>query len=353
MAFLESIKSWFVGKSQHFTHLTVDAARTDRAPGEAIVAGKGYFRLWLSQMFLEYRHVLFQNYSPVVHSVVRFQFGSPQGGSPTVEIPHIAGPLKLDIKKDALKNIIQRNYALTPLMPYHGGLMEVASGLSAIAEQENAGEVLQVMQEFSGMLAVPQLSAVLGIAPPLVKGVQAVANMGKEGLQLGLHDTFGAQSRITPGYFVVIASPESKVRKDELWVFNDELRIGRSKASTKPFVDASYMLFKIESMTERDDWKFLTSIHEPRKKAMDMFPNDPAQAEATYKTAVVAAWMSPELVDVDRKRVAKALREEFDAFKNDVGLGLTKEAPSLSDMVAAVSRADVAAHPPSLEELLR
>jgi hypothetical protein len=352
MSFLDTMKSWFKGKAQQLTHVTFDAGRSDKPAGAPIEAGKGYFRLWLAQMFLEHDRVLFQTQGPVVHSVVRFQFGNTKDANPTVEIPHIAGPLKLKIDKDSLKNVVQRNYNITPLMPYHGGVVEVAAGLTAVPTGSAAEQVLEVMQDFSGLLAVPQLSAVLNIAGPLVKGVQAIANMGQDGLQLGLHEGFGAEAKISSGYFVVIDAPEEEVPKDKLWIVNDTLRVGDSLGGAAPYTARSYMLFKIEGRADRDDWEFLTTLNEPFQKAMELAPTDPAQSDAALRQAILAAWRSPELVAADRPRVAKAIRERFEAFKKDMGLGAIPRGISLADTVTKVSRAQIAADPPSLKELL-
>jgi hypothetical protein len=178
-------------KKYIYVPIPTDHVRELQTDGAPLEAGKHYFRIWLTEMYLKKERDWFKSWYPVVHSLIRFQFGSQ-----IVEIPHLAGPMHLDGVTDAnLDRAIQLNHNLTTLMPYNGGVVELAAGLLAMEGKNYLSSAIKVMGDLSGMLVVPQLSAALAIAGPIASGVQELLSGGNGQMDLGLHQSFTGARR--------------------------------------------------------------------------------------------------------------------------------------------------------------
>lgn len=333
-----SLLDWIKDKIQHpsrkFIYHSLDAAHTPSANMEPVTmeAGKHYFRLWLSEMYLKNDTEWFQKWYPAVHSLIDFQFGSQ-----SVEIPHIAGSLNLkDFKANNLEKVLRMNYPMTTLMPFNGGVVELTAGLLAMKGGNSLNSFIKVMGDFANLLVVPQLSTALSIAGPVVNGIQTLLGGADDGrLELGMHQAYagaggGGSNDFRSGYMVVIAGEEtqstsdkSKLIRNRLWVVGDQLRYGENAANSQPLTGFTYMLFRIESRTERDDWAALTSIAEPFNNAIKALGEaEKDKADALMRTAIVTALQSPDLTRADRTRVVKAMKDAYEQAKNDLGLGL-------------------------------
>ena len=284
--------------------------------GAALEAGKHYFRLWLTEMYLKREREWFKSWYPVVHSLIRFQFGSQ-----IVEIPHIAGPMHLNGVTDAnLDRAIQLNHNLTTLMPYNGGVVELAAGLLAMEAKNYLSSAIKVMGDLSGMLVVPQLSAALAIAGPIASGVQELLSGGSGQMDLGLHQSFtgaggGGANDLKPGYIAILLADENKYDPERFWVQSDRLRYGSSQEDSEPLTGVTHMLFRVEARTERDDWIGLTNIIEARDEALKEISDGDGQADTAIKRTLFLVRTSPDLTRADRARVASTLKSEFDEAK--------------------------------------
>lgn len=319
MALWETITGWVKRDSRKYMYVPIpsDHVKETETVGVPLEAGKHYFRLWLAEMHLKRERDWFKSWYPVVHSLVRFQFGSQ-----VVEIPNVAGPMHLKgISDSNLERSVQLNYNMTTLMPYNGGVVEVAAGLLAMEGKNYLNSAIKVIGDLSGLLVVPQLSAALAIAQPVVNGVQELLAGGNGEMDLGLHQTFtsaggGGANDLKPGYIAIVLAEESKYNKNQFWVAEDRLRYGQSQEDSQPLTGVTHMLFRIESRTERDDWMGLATIVQARDEALKAISegND-EQANAAIKRTILLVRTSPDLTRADRKRIADALNSEFNEAK--------------------------------------
>ena len=294
-----------------------DHVKESQTDGASLEAGKHYFRIWLTEMYLKKDREWFKSWYPVVHSLVKFQFGLQ-----VVEIPHVAGPMHLNgLNEGSLDRALQLNHNLTTLMPYNGGVVELAAGLLAMEGKNYLGSAIKVMGDLSAMLVVPQLSAALAIAGPIASGLQDLLSGGNGQMALGLHQAFtgaggGGANDLKPGYIAVLLAEENKYDPKQFWVQSDRLRYGATQDSSQPLKGVTHMVFRIESRTERDDWRGLTTIIEARDEALKSISTGDEQADAAIKRTIFLVRTSPDLTAADRKRVALALKAEFDDAKS-------------------------------------
>jgi hypothetical protein len=322
MSLLEKLKDLFSKEAQKYVYASIlhDHVQDPQYVDEPLEAGKHYFRLWLSEMFLEKEVDWFRTWHPMAHSLVVFQFGQQ-----TIEIANVAGDVKLKVISQAdLQKIIQLNYNMSALMPFNGGVVELVVALAAIKGGDNVASIIKVLGDLSNMLVVPQLSSALNVALPIASGVQDLLGGADGKIHLGMHQSFtgkggGGSNVLSPGYIAIIRGAEKDYPVDRLWVRNDQLRIGNSQETSGPLSGVTYMLFRIESRTERDDWR-LKNIQEAFDEALKSLAGGEEAIKAALHRVTVLVLTSPDLTRADRTRVLRALREEFEQARKE-GLG--------------------------------
>jgi hypothetical protein len=312
--------------------------------------GRHYFRLWLVEMFLREQVHIFQTWYPAVHALVRFDFA----GKP-IEVPTIADSTKVAMKQQGGRgDVIAGEFPLTSFIPFNSGVIEINAGLIAVQGENYLNNFIKVLSDFSGLLAVPQLSTALDVAQPLANGLQALFSAG--GLHLGWHGAFAAAKQ--GGYFAVVRASEAEVPPQQLWVVKNQLRKGTGLADGQhvPFEDFDHMLFRLEVIEQRGGWDELTSLKEPMNKAYRaLADSDEEKAEAYRRAALVAANEAPELTTVDVGRVKREINKAYTDWKNEfVSSGLVGEEFSLEQVMKRAMSVDLALElgDPTFEELL-
>jgi hypothetical protein len=317
------------------THVVIEGGKSEA--DQPFAAGDHYFRLWLVEMFLAKDREWFTGWHPAVHAAINFRFGDQKQ-----LITRVAGSTLLpDLSSENLDRVVGMNYAITPLMPFNGGAIELSAGLLAVAGKNDIKGFLKVLGDFSNLLMVPQLSTALAIATPLANGLSELVGATENHLMLGLHQTWtsgtaGAEP-LRAGYFAVILADQTEFDDNLLWVNDGRLLYGTSLAQAQPLRGYNYMLFRLERRDERDDWDSLMEIQEPYNKAIEMLRvGNTDQADAYIRSAKAAAFMANELTrNVDQRRVVTQIQKRYDDARQNIGLRAfsENENPSLSDVM--------------------
>lgn len=327
MGLLDWFQSRWKSESKRYKYSRIKSANVvsdkgETLPDEPFAAGDHYFRLWLVEMFLKNDIEWFTAWHPAVHAAINFRFGDREE-----LITRVAGASLLpDLNTENLDRVVGLNYAMTPLMPFNGGVIELSAGLLAIAGKNDVKSFLKVLGDFSNLLMVPQLSTALALATPLASGVSELVGATENRMMLGLHQTWtagsGGAASLRAGYFAVISADDAEVDNDKLWINDGRLKYGESLASAKPFRGYNYMLFRLERRDDRDDWDSLTAIREPYNKAIEMLRvGNTDQADAYIRSAKAAAFLSNELTrNVDQRRVVVQLQQRYDDAREQLSI---------------------------------
>lgn len=338
MSLLDTLKGWIKKDADKYVlhRIPSDHVKDPKYADRLLTSQKDYFRLVLAEMHLKEARRWLATWYPVVHALVRFQFGGK-----SVEIPRVAGTSQIAaLAKQDLGERIALNYPLTAAMPFNGGVVEVEAGLLGMKGSDYLKSLLKVLGDFSQLLAVPQLSAALKVAGPLASGVQDLLSGGDGFLELGLHQSFsnqgGGDAELRPGYLAVVHATESKIETARLWVREDRLHLGPSLEASQLLTGVTHMLFRLEGFSERDDFASLESISVPYEKARETLARNGFHENDEYQThfraALSAAVTSPDLTAADQIRVAKAIKDALEDLK---GLGsVPREGGDLTDVVA-------------------
>jgi hypothetical protein len=339
MTLRETVTGLFQHNASRYLYLPIPWERVvgGQRDTDALVAGRDYFRLWLTEMSLKNDREWFKTWHPAVHSLVHFQFGTQ-----TVDVPNIVGEQGLHgLDAAHLNRSIALNYPLTALMPFSGGVVEVTAALLAIEGQDYLKRFINVLNDFAGLVAVPQLSAVLAVTGPLATGIDELLGGSNGDMHLGLHQSYvhkgGGANELRPAYYAAVLATEAQVDPATLWVVDDRLRTGASAEQSVPFQGFGYVLLRVQKETERDDWEGLTSIMQPFGAAINALGlGHREDAESYYRSALTATINSPDLTKADRRRVAEELSKRFEEAK-DLGLGAVSAWPPFADAVASIS----------------
>ncbi|HTV03385.1 MAG TPA: hypothetical protein VMF13_22735 [Luteitalea sp.] len=292
------------------------------------VAGLHYFRLWLAEMRLARDKEWFGTRHPVVHALVRLRFGDV-----TIELPTIAGPLTLPgLDQAHLGDVVQLDHALTPLLPYNGGVVEIAAGLVALEGTNLMSEFVRAIDAVSGVLAQPPLSTALAAVGPVTSAVQTLFGAANGRQHLGVHASYAGEQMpqaLHAGYVAVVRRDGAAIDPARLSVEQGRLRL-----DGQVLAGADYMLFRIERMDESDDWDSLLTIARPFRDALAALSHrDMAMAEALVRRALLETYTSPDLTRADRPRVCAEIKRTFKEAR-DAGLGLERTPATLADAMA-------------------
>jgi hypothetical protein len=220
--------------------------------------------------------------------------------------------------------------------------MFLTAGLLGMKGNNFLTSSIKIVGDFAKLLMVPQLSTVLAVAGPVASGIQELLGNSDGRLELGLHQTFVGKGssggntdiELRPGYVVIINGKESQLAKERLRIIDGRLHYEQSHNETIPLTGFTYMLFRIEEREERDDWAALSTIAEPYNKAVTALSDlESEKAESLLRAAVAAALQSADLTRADRSRVVKAMKDEYDKAKRDLGLGVERREPIQLDKV--------------------
>ncbi|MCP4367113.1 MAG: hypothetical protein GY797_03205 [Deltaproteobacteria bacterium] len=335
MSFWNTFSEFFSRESKKYKTLFLSPEQVDvESDATPFKKGEAYCRVWLVEMRLAKGVEWFTQRYPVVHSSIRFDHGGQK-----VTIPNLAGPGFLkELTKENLDRIIQCNYPLTPLFPFNRGLVELQAGLFSMITNDQVGNFMNTLCQFSKLLPVPELSSVLKLADPVYDGIQNLLGVSDGRLELGYQQTFtgmngGGSNTLTPGYFVAILAEASEIDDNTLCIVNDSLRI-RTQGETEEFKGYSYMLFRLEK-SPNQDWESLTRIKEQVYQAQEaVVKGENEQAKKILTAIKIAVFQSADLTKADKRQMVLKIEAELKEW----GLEATKGPISEPSLYAIMQR---------------
>ncbi|MGR0221536.1 hypothetical protein [Agromyces sp. ZXT2-6] len=346
MGLFERVKSVVSSKAWPGHAEWIPAERAGPAGSEApgFAADSTYLRLWLTEARLEHSRRWFTEWHPAVHSVVVRDFGHNRH-----EQVAVINPGSIPGFTEAANAAVTTNKPLTPLLPFSGGTVSINTGLVAVKGDNSVRTLIDVVGSFGGLLTTTALSTGLGIAGQVVDAFEQLlnidGNVGTLAYDGSLAMPGGNGPVLAPGFLAVLDQPPPQ----PLWVANGHLVCwsGDGPSSVPP---GSFLLLRLESRVDRDDWRYLSPIEEPLQAARAAVDADTRRAH--YQRAIIAARTSLDLHEADRIRIATALRGQRD---QDAGLGAVTGGPEdLAALAEAASMpvADALEARPSLASLL-
>jgi hypothetical protein len=300
----DKVKSWFAANATQYTDAWIPP------PGSLadapLVPMKSYFRIWIAQMFVRDKRILFTNFCPAVNGRVKLTIASHDD----VVLTRLAAP-----QDDQRARGVLKNFAITDLLPYSGGIVEVDATLLALPANDFARTAISVVSDFSSLVG-PPISQALGLAKMVVGAVDRVIDATAGGVRMTAHQSFvsaggGGANLLRPGYFAVVLADKTKFDPTLLRVNDDELYHG-----TTPVLDFDHMLLRIEGRDERDDYRF-KDLEDLIHAAIEAYlGGDTARGNNLRGAALVKVATSADLAVHDRHRVAQAVMDEIEPYRD-------------------------------------
>jgi hypothetical protein len=329
----DRIHDWW---GRNAAHSTAELLETGDGGGSPIRPEKDYLRVWLSDMFLARDRAWFRDRHPAVHASVRLTFANRPG----LEFTAVAAP-----PDGMLGPGERRDYPLTPLIPYSGGVVEVEAGLSALQGGSELGAAIDVLQGFSKLL-VPPLEQVLDVVEMVSGGIDRLVAAGADGVVLGTHAGFRSASAhnddaapdddhgvLRSGYLAVVNAPPEAIG-GPLVVHKGQLGLTRDARFSR-LTGFDYMLFRIERRGDRDDWRFADLEALKNQAIRTMLTGPPGHYEAFRDALYARVLESPDLTVADRTRAVTALRDELEKYETAGRGAAPLQLPSIGDILAA------------------
>jgi len=306
----EIIQGWATQHADKYLYVPIPPEQTDTSPDNptapAVPYGS-YVRLWLCEMCLKHSRHWFHDCYPAVHASVQVRFGDRDD----VTFSHLAR-----VSQEYLSRGVHINYPLTELLPYNGGVVEVEAALLALHGTDMLETPIKILQDFSNLVTVP-LGQVLTLAETVGGAIRELVGATDGRVHLGFHQAFasaggGGQNMLMPGYIAVILATRDDLARERLSVQGDRLHYQRKAGGLPALLRGfDYMLLRIETRHERDNWH-LETIETPLNKAIEaMLRGDVEQADAYRKVTLATVFQSPDLAIYDRRRVAEAIKKEL------------------------------------------
>jgi hypothetical protein len=309
--YLNTLRRLFVDEAAQRLYVHIPNSHlSDPLPAADFEPDASYLRLWLNDMYLARRRVLYQTRYPMVHAYCNFLYRGQME-----EVPLIVGPSQIEGLSAATDRVLNLNYRLIGPIPFRGGEVEILLGLFALEAAEYGSQLLDMLGAISEATGRGEFRLGLQLLGLLKRGVEALFGLNKVKPQLGIHDTFTAvpsgPHQLRPGYRVVMDVTAGQVEPEQLWIKNGRLFHGQNMAHATPFEGADYFLFYIEKMDRRDDFSSLETIHaaweEVIAKAWQASDEESELAYTTFKGAVLA---SPDLIWKDQVRLIETLTKK-------------------------------------------
>lgn len=308
--------SWFDSNAEHVT-----AEFIEQPGGSAVAPYGGYLRVWLAEGFLAKAVTWGNKHFPVLHGGAALTFAG--GVTPFTKFAQPPGPLTAPGA--------HLDFALTPLLPFDGGTVEVSASLY---QASTSGPLVTALQIVGGLdtLLAPPLSLAATIAGKVADGVDAV--LGKDQPVLAVHWAMvaagGGGNVLRPGSLAIIAKPRDALPGTLSVQPNLGLCLDDG-SGPRQLTGVDYLVLRVECRAERDDWRF-PELDALIRGAGEAAINGYAEMFRDRRTeAITRAWNSPDLTPVDRQRVAALVADEIDATRK---LGAVPRA-SFGDIAAA------------------
>jgi hypothetical protein len=302
-------------------------ADSDPGPVKRLKGGKHYFQLRVTDLQLKYSRAWFTEWFPALSSIVQLRYGGRE--RPT--LCRFASP-----PKESLAPGVYKGYALTDLLPYNGGDVEVDVGLLGLKGDNALVLSLRLIEDFSELVAVP-LSASFRVADKLAGAFDKVLTQAAEKVHLRFHDTFSEVGAppFEPHYRVILLAASGTVAEKDLAMVSGRLHRRNADGSTSPFAGHDFFVVRVEAAEERTDFTCLPEIESAVKRAMDAWTDGAASDvyEKHKRAAIAAAMTSPDLVEDDRTRVVVALQKKFALIQGALGLAATAEDKPLGEFI--------------------
>src|SRR6185436_12745612 len=200
---LDMLRNVAETKAKHYTYRHFPDPNAEQDP---LVVYNSYFRITLSQMFLDASRKWFTDLYPAAHTAVRLQYADNE----PIELVHVT---PVPDQKDLARGI-PLNYTVTGLIPWNGGTLEIFSGLISLQGPDKLKAAVDMLGSFSSLVAAP-VSQAIAVAGKIAMSAQQLMVGNGGNVEFTYHQTYTAEKQgnaLRPGYYAAILAPSEELK---------------------------------------------------------------------------------------------------------------------------------------------
>jgi hypothetical protein len=291
-----------------YTHFYVES---DTSPS-FVVPDKENLRVWLRAA----RIVDVSRWTRRFHATVHARFAFPDRAAGEWEVIGVIAPDKAFEALDPahLDRFITVNQPLLGPIPFRGELsLEVA--LFSIVATDLAKPYLDLLSELTNAASISFLTQVKPFIEPIRRGAELLFRGNDAQLEIGL-DRRDRQVRV--GNIMVARAPKGSLAQSSYSLDPTDFRLIDREG--KPVQEFPFLVIGIEASTERPDYPTIPEIktgwEAVRSAASEGHPVE--EVRQRFDQLRRAIWLSPDLIQTDKKRIADVFNREISDAGYDV-----------------------------------
>lgn len=292
--------------------------------------GSCYVEVRLIDSAIRYERDRFRDQEPLVQSLVRFRVAdelipmSTTLGPESMRVVHGDGDFR---------NLEQRNVALTGLIPFNAGDVEIVVGLLSVPVRDGLSAVTGFLGKLADLVKVPAISTVAATAQTVAEGVETLLGGDQTRGLIGLSLGIGEPDLREDGFYVALRSKAGDplsfgtlgVVDDQLVAYPDASRSG----TPERLIGYDYVLLRVRTHADLGSaWQEIPALRDPFKKAVEALlqagKEEAEEAKRLFWIAYTAARFSDDLTASDRGRVSELMFEQWKREvrrKSELGAG--------------------------------
>jgi hypothetical protein len=294
---------------------------------DEILPGQYYLSATLRSFRIADVRVLTSKFYGTVHSYGEIQTGTGDIAQlQTVVTPQQlqgADPTHLD------RTIVQDIPLLGPV-PFLGGNFVIQVGLFSVKETDLASPYLNLLGAIANKAGISYLNEAVQLAQPILDGVNAIVDSSVGGLQIGLYKGFVQPEVPKQGYYAIIAAPNGEIDTSDLAIDNSERLV---YFDTRKEIDAGYLVFTINRLTERTDWRQIPDL---KQAYADLRASGKTRDKTKINDAFTAFKVTVDncldLLDADQTAVINSVQSEVNKLIASLGTSNPQPLPMLRDV---------------------
>jgi hypothetical protein len=289
--------------------------------------GAVYIRVFLKSFRIVDVREGWTKFYGAVHSFISV----PKIGGGTSAFHTFTSPDELhNLDPKHLDRVITLNIPLFGPVPYVGGDLDFKVGLFSIKAADLSGPFLDVVSSIAKAAGYSYyISAAMPFVDTLKKGIDALTDTDQDSrLEIGLSTTYNTP---TTGYYAVVRADKGQLDTSQLRVDNSEHLV--DDASGQAISDFPYLVFTVETTTERSDWADIPDLKQAYADLTAVVNDDKSgqpEIQAAFTRFRRKVKSSVDLIPADTENLLSKVKQRIQ--------DITGYAPSLTTKFAAGSR---------------
>ena len=263
-----------------------------------------YVEIWLQSIQIINARKLFSEFFPALTSEIALTHAGEAPGHYFV----VTSPESLqDARRTGAGRVLVESIRLAGPVPYRGGPIDVNLGLFRLKATDLAEPYIGILSEMAIAAGIAFAGPAAPFVAPLLAGLTGLMRAAtKEGLEIGISRQF---RKPRAGLFAIFGMPDSAGIRTRLSL--DKNR--QVSLDGQPVEGVPYILFSIERVPNRYDWRKLPDVGTAYRRARQAL--EPGGRPGDLRDLLTAfertTRLSDDLITSDAEHIIREVRAQF------------------------------------------